>query len=581
MLAANVQNAAVFAGGYAAMLRVVWELWQARGLGAVVGWAVTATSHGQHLSAKRYRAWLKRRPATAPRGPGTVLVVASTLGATAPDAYVRALRDAMRREHLRALLLADPEAVAAAGLRDDEGIAVCETATLSIDALLGVIRRHCRECDFIAVLGPGCLPGEIHAPGAADGRVLFYGDEDCVDGAGARSRPLFKPSYSPDLLCASNFMETCALLSPDLAADLPPDEAVPDFHSLALLLAERAERICRIDAILAHRLLGEDGKPLAPPPGGDARPVPGRLQAFLNSRYGPDASVAAPSGAWPWRCEYGQRSARVSVILPTRDRLDLLRPCVEGVFATNSGDFEVLILDNGSAEPQTLAWFEEAEARWPRLRVLPAPGEFNWSRLNNIGCAAATGDVFVFLNNDTLPRTEEWLARLADVASRPDAGAVGALLLYGNGRIQHAGVVLGYGGCSDHIYRGAPLDSDDHMFASPLLPRNVAAVTGACMAISRRTLEAIGPFDEAYPVAGNDVEICVRAMLRGYLNVYLPDVVLVHLESQSRGRRDPAADVVRLEAFLKENCAEDPYYNPNLWMASLYPSIPLWGERSR
>jgi GT2 family glycosyltransferase len=270
----------------------------------------------------------------------------------------------------------------------------------------------------------------------------------------------------------------------------------------------------------------------------------------------------------------------VSVILPTRDRLDLLRPCVEGLFATNSGDFEVIILDNDSARPETLAWFEEALGRWDRLRVLAAPGPFNWSRLNNIGVAAADGDVFVFLNNDTLPRSDEWLARLADVAMRPDAGAVGALLLYGNGRIQHAGVVIGYGGCSDHVYRGAPLDSDEHMFVSPHLPRNVAAVTGACMAISRRTLQAIGPFDEAYPVAGNDVEICVRAMVKGYLNIYLPDVVLVHLESQTRGRRDPAADVERLEAFLAENCPEDPYYNPNLWMSSLYPSIPLWGERA-
>ncbi len=555
------------------MVRVVWELWRARGLGAVVGWAVTATSHGQHRSARRYRAWLKRRSRAPLRAEGSLAIVASTLGVADPSTYVAALASAAANADARLLLVADPETIAAVRLREGGRLSFREAAVLSLDSLAQAIR--CQESDFIAVLGPGCLPGEIPVPAPVVGKVLYYGDEDCIDSAGRRSRPFFKPSFSPDLLCASNYLETCAVLSRELAADLPEDARIRDFHSLALILAERAERICRLDAIVAHRLLNNAGEPLAAATPG----VPAYLPAYLRGRYGADADVAAAQGGLPWRCEFGRRRTRVSVILPTRDRLDLLRPCVEGVFATNSGDFEVILLDNDSEQPETLAWFEEAQARWDRLRVLPAPGRFNWSRLNNIGVAAADGDVFVFLNNDTLPRSDEWLARLADVAMRPDAGAVGALLLYGNGRIQHAGVVIGYGGCSDHVYRGAPLDADEHMFVSPHLPRNVAAVTGACMAISRRTLEAIGPFDEAYPVAGNDVEICVRAMVKGYLNVYLPDVVLVHLESQTRGRRDPAADVERLEAFLAEHCPEDPYYNPNLWMASLYPSIPLWGER--
>ena len=268
----------------------------------------------------------------------------------------------------------------------------------------------------------------------------------------------------------------------------------------------------------------------------------------------------------PWRCTFGNR-ARVSVIIPTRDRASLLARCVEGVFASNSGDFEVIVLDNDSREASTHAWLAEAEAKWPCLRVLPAPGEFNWSRLNNLGIAHARGDVFVFLNNDTEPHgdgCEEWLARLADVALRPDVGAVGPLLLYAGGHIQHAGVVVGDDNSTDHVLRGSLPPIERHVFVSPLLPRNVAAVTGACMAISRRALDAIGHFDEHYTVAGSDVEICVRALTHDLRNVYLPDVVLLHLESRTRGRRDPAADVARLRAFLAEHLPRDPYHHPQL-----------------
>ena len=186
--------------------------------------------------------------------------------------------------------------------------------------------------------------------------------------------------------------------------------------------------------------------------------------------------------------------------------------------------------------------------------------------------AQASGDVFVFLNNDTVPRSREWLARLADVAMRPDVGAVGALLLYEDGRIQHAGMVV-HGGRTEHLYRELIPGTVDQAFVSPFLPRNVVAVTGACMAVSRRSMQAVGRFDEDFAVIGNDVEWCVRAMVRGYLNVYLPDVVLLHLEMQTRRtethrRRDPASEAARLEALLLRHCREDPFCNPNLLAGS-------------
>ena len=523
----------------------------------MAGWAVGTVSHGQRTNAKRYRAWLRQRPA-APLPAGRVLAIMSTDGVPLAElgTYLR-LAETVRPAGARLLLVADAEAAAAVGEGEFE---VVEVAAASVQAVATVARAHCRQADFVAVAGPGSILAAAPCH-ESTGRVLYFGDEDRIDAHGARSQPFFKPTFSPDLLFAADYLSASMVLTPDLAADLPADPG--DYHSLALSLAETADRVVHLDTFVAHRFVGPT-PPAAPP---------AALAGTLKVRYGPDASVVAGEGTW--RCRFGTADAKVAVIIPTRDHADLLQRCVAGVFATNHGNFEVLVLDNGSIEDATFTWFAEAERRWPRLRVLPARGEFNWSRLNNQGMAATDADVFVFLNNDTAPMCEDWLAQLAEVASRRDVGLVGALLLYATGTIQHAGVVVGYGRCADHVYRQTHPDEQGHMFVSPLLPRNVAAVTGACMAVSRRTIDAIGPFDEGYRVSGSDVEICVRAMNAGYLNVYLPAVRLLHDEMQTRSRRDPPADVARLMAFLAENCPQDPFYNRNLSLQSLYPSYPI------
>ena len=252
------------------------------------------------------------------------------------------------------------------------------------------------------------------------------------------------------------------------------------------------------------------------------------------------------------------------MVIPTRDRLDLLQPCVDSLYATNDeARFEVLVVDNGSTDPATRAWFGKAQKRHASLRVLSDRGDFNWSRLNNLGIAAGTGDVFVFLNNDTLAIEAGWLDRLAEYALRADAGAVGPLLLFADGSVQHAGLVVGYGDHADPIYRGTAPDFDDHAFVSPRLPRNVAAVTGACLATSRKTLETLGTFDESLSLAG-DVEFCLRAHATGLVNIYVGDVVLRHYESATIGRRAHGSDGHRLGQNIQATLARDPFYNPNL-----------------
>lgn len=550
---ANLRGVAAFAGGYWPMARAIARMYHARGLGAVAGWAASATAHGKHLCAASYRKWLQRAPAA--RGSDAVLVVASTAGipATRLPEYTALLRRSASANPATVLLVTDRQDLAEETTPDGRW-RIVQAPAAHPDATLNAARQHGAAHDFALLLRPGAVPAPV-CPPRVSANTLLYGDEDHMDAVGRRCRPVFKPGFSPDLLLASDYLGS--LLAPLPLLRACAGEPLPDHHSLALRLAEQADEVRHVPTVLAHRFC-DPPEPATPP---------AYLPTFLRNRYGADAGARAVTGGCPpWRCAFGNR-ARVSVIVPTRDRVELLRRCVEGVFATNSGDFEVIVLDNDSRQERTRTWLAEAQKQWPRLRVVAAPGAFNWSRLNNLGIAHATGDVFVFLNNDTEPHSDgcpEWLARLADMALRPDVGAVGPLLLYAGGHIQHAGVVVGADASTDHVFRGALPAIHRHVFVSPFLPRNVAAVTGACMAFSRRTLDAIGNFDEDYRVAGSDVEICVRALTHGLLNVYLPDVVLLHLESRTRGRRDPTADVRRLRAFLAEHCPQDPYYHPQL-----------------
>jgi GT2 family glycosyltransferase len=289
--------------------------------------------------------------------------------------------------------------------------------------------------------------------------------------------------------------------------------------------------------------------------------------------YGAE-NVAALS--FPSRFELVRSSQRVSIIIPTRDRIDLLSQCLETLYATSGdGGFEVLVLDNGSVRAESQRWLTAAPQRFRNLRVVPADYPFNWSRLNNHGASMATGEVMLFLNNDVEALTPNWLARLSAQATRHDVGAVGALLLYPGGDIQHAGIVIGIGGFADHVYSGVPpIEDDVHRFVSPLLPRNVLACTGACLAIERRKLEEVNGFDERLRICG-DVDINLRLIELGYQNVYDSTVKLIHHESATRSRAplpdEELAQVLPICARYLRN--GDPYYNPNFSMWLRYPAL--------
>jgi O-antigen biosynthesis protein len=266
----------------------------------------------------------------------------------------------------------------------------------------------------------------------------------------------------------------------------------------------------------------------------------------------------------------------INIVIPTRDRLDLLRACIDSILPTISPRSGITIVDNESIRPETLTYFAGLENH-PRIKVIRSPGEFNFSRLSNEGARARPADCLVFLNNDTTIIEKDWLQALIFHAMRPDIGAVGAKLVYPSGRLQHGGVALGIGGYAGHIDLGASCENagtlgrlnDDH---------SLMAVTGACLAVSREKFEAVGGFDEVHlPVDLNDIDLCLRLHERGWRTVFAAGALLVHHESASRGRRSTAPRYRRERAYFfkrwRNLLRKDAFYHPILSLMLTRPSL--------
>ena len=405
--------------------------------------------------------------------------------------------------------------------------------------------------------------------------AVIYSDEDRIDATGLRSAPYFKTDFDPELLLVQDYLRNLAAYRRDILDRLGgfrTTVATPD-HDLALRAAQAvgAAGIRHIPHVLCH--VGRERGWAAT----ERTVVEGALAA---------AGVQAAVAPHPLMRE-GLRIIRpvpqpeplVSVIVPTRDRAELLRPCIEGLLhRTDYKAIEVLIADNGSTEPDALALLAELRAD-PRVRVLEQPGPFNYSRLNNQAVAEARGEILLLLNNDIDVIAGDWLHELVSHAVRPEIGAVGPKLLYPDGSVQHAGVLVGIGwpaGVAGHVYAGIE-GTDPGPFGLLAATRSVAAVTGACLAVRRSLYDEVGGLDEErLTVAFNDVDFCLRLHARGYRNLWTPFSVLFHKESASRGEDLTGAKARRFAgeiATMRERWADlldnDPYWNPNLALTSL------------
>ncbi|BET69639.1 hypothetical protein ASA1KI_45570 [Opitutales bacterium ASA1] len=427
---------------------------------------------------------------------------------------------------------------------------------------------------------------------------LVYSDEDKISEDGVRSTPYFKPDFLPDLLLGQNFICHLAVYRASLVRELGGFrvgyEGSQDWD-LALRVVERTspERIRHIPRVLYHwrtiagstaLLLSEKSYPVEA-----ARKA---LTDHLARTAQPAELVTVPGGHWRIKHRLPEPAPLVSLVIPTRNGLHLLRQCVESILAkTTYRNFEILVVDNGSDDPETLAWLREIAsdaptADRPVIRVLRDDRPFNYSALNNTAVAQARGEFVALINNDLEAISPDWLEEMLSQAARPGVGCVGAMLYYPDDTIQHAGVVLGIGGVAGHAFKRFPRGSEG-VFNRARLVQNYSAVTAACLVVRKSTYEQVGGLGEKkLAVAFNDVDFCLKVRAAGYRNVWTPFAELYHHESASRGLEDTPEKHVRfrseIETMLErwgDLLRADPAYNPNLTLEhedfSIEPRVRL------
>ena len=377
---------------------------------------------------------------------------------------------------------------------------------------------------------------------AANPRVsLIYSDEDKIDEDNNRYEPYFKCDYNYELLLAHNMIchltVTRRSLINEVGGFRRGFEGAQDYD-LALRVIEKigSNQVLHLPHVLyhwrAHRgstASSSDAKPYA------AEAARRAIAEHLQRRGVVGTVVAAPEGQGVHRVRYAlpTPAPKVSIVICTRDRADLLAPCVDSIVGRSTyRNYEVVIVDNGSTEAATFQLF----ARLPseRFRVLRDDSAFNFSALNNRAVHATDGEFVCLLNNDIEILTPDWIEEMLSFSMQPDVGAVGARLWYPGGGLQHAGVVLGLGGIARHIHRNLKRGELGY-FGRAALHQSFSAVTGAALMIKKSIYEEVGGLDEQFEVTFNDIDFCLRVREAGYRNVWTPYAEMIHHESATRG----------------------------------------------
>jgi glycosyltransferase involved in cell wall biosynthesis len=411
---------------------------------------------------------------------------------------------------------------------------------------------------------------------------FIYSDEDKVDASGTkRFDAHFKPDWSPDLLRSFNYVShLAALKSKDVlkvGGWTLGLEGAQD-HDLYLKVTEtlRRRQILHIPKILYHWRVAENSTA-----GSDAaKPyaVAAMASAIANhlARTGREGDVTLLDDAPVAKIRYrlSKPAPLATIIIPNKNMPALIGPCIASIRSrTTYPRYEILIVDNGSTDDETLRLYDEYKREG--IVIADYPAEFNYSAMNNLGIREARGDVLVFLNNDTSVIGEDWLSELVAQAMRPEIGCVGAKLYFDDDTIQHAGVFVGVCGIACHPYRG--FDKGDFGYFGRLrVTQNLSAVTAACLAVKRSIALEVGGFDEiALKIALNDVDFCLKVHAAGYYNVWTPFAELYHFESKTRGYEIGAEKRARFQReseVLNERWQQyvtlDPYYSPHLTRTS-------------
>lgn len=367
---------------------------------------------------------------------------------------------------------------------------------------------------------------------------FIYSDEDKLDYQGRRLEPNFKPDYSPDTFLAVNYICHLTMIRKslvDLVGGFRSEYDGSQDYDLFLRVLEKTNNIYHINKVLYHWRMS-------------ATSTAGYLG---NKDYTNDASIKAIEDALRRRkikgkvypnpnvstylINYKHNNPLVSIIIPTKNYGELVQKCVDSIYEKCTyKNFEVILVDNNSDDEKSLKIFEDYAKKYKNFKIVKAKCPFNYSYINNLGVKKSKGEYILLLNNDTEVIDGDFLDKMVGYASQKHVGAVGIKLLYPDNKVQHAGVVLGYGGVAGHVY--VAYDKNDAGLMGRLaMPYNYSAVTAACLLVSRKKFDEVNGLDEKLTVALNDVDFNIKLLEKGYYNVLLPHITMYHYESKSRG----------------------------------------------
>lgn len=439
--------------------------------------------------------------------------------------------------------------------------------------------------DYIAVLdagdvlAPSALFRMTEAVCSSNADVIYTDEADFLSpDIHYLSEIRFKPDFAIDNLRANPYISRFTAFKRSLLQKTGGYRSECDGsrdHDLLLRIAAVTDKFVHIPEVLYFRRV----YPKAAALNADAKSAEAQAGCYAVQESlkiaGLEARVESREDAPAiYRIRYAlTEKPKVSIIIPTCDQIYYLKKCLESVEEkTTYGNYEVLLVENNSKQPETFAFYEEAKSKWRNVRVIDWNGPWNWSAINNFGAKAADGKYLLLLNNDTEIITPDWIEEMLMYAQRPDVGAVGAMLYFPDNRIQHAGIILRLGGdIAGHAFYNSARGEAGYM-GRLLYAQDMSAVTGACVMVSRKVWDETGGLDEALAVAYNDVDFCMRIRAAGYLIVWTPYAELYHFESRSRGYDDTPKKIQRSEKerniFLsrwseKLSCG-DPYFNKNL-----------------
>ncbi|MBF0518503.1 MAG: glycosyltransferase family 2 protein [Nitrospirae bacterium] len=420
-----------------------------------------------------------------------------------------------------------------------ESYSNCNFYLVTETSVTDTIRKLSDE-DYILHIGGHCLlaPSALNTYIAALNDTpdvdFIFSDHDYISHEkNKRFCPVFKPSSLEfETLCSFNYVGDVWVIRREFLRSFTLSDAACLTYAVSLYVCAMKGLTLHLPKVLYHVMVERDDESTIRFSSG-CKDI---LSSHIKNTTDMDFTISEVNPHGMYRINYVLKSTPfVSIIIPNKDNSALLKKCIDSIYTKSTYcNYEILIAENGSVDNETFSLYEELKQKTNRLKVITIPGAFNYSAVNNRAVLESCGEFLIFLNNDTEVITPGWIEKLLCYAQKPGTGTIGTKLYYSDGTIQHAGVVLGFGGIAGDPYQGTDGKSDGYLYALRIV-RNVSAVTGACLMVRRELFNRINGFDENLSIAYNDVDLCLRLNALGFKTVWTPECELYHYESKSRG----------------------------------------------